>query len=140
MDNQLGTRLKELGVSSNKTYGWIIPEIPMEYISHFIRGLFDGDGSFNLCNKKHGPSCRLVAYDINLLEELIEIIIQQVPSVKNHIRIYNYDNRIPELNISSKQSVKDFLDWLYDSATIYLNRKYEKYLGFAVSGTNREDS
>lgn len=137
-DSHLGNKLKELGVSSNKTYGWIIPEVPIEYMNHFIRGLFDGDGNFN--NRKYKPVCRLVAYDINLLENLIEIIKEQVPSVEEHIRIYNYDNRIPELNISSKQSVKDFLDWLYDSATIYLDRKHEKYLGFAVSGTSRKDS
>ena len=137
-DQHLGNRLKQLGVTSNKTYGWTIPDIPMEYMNHFIRGLFDGDGNFN--NRQYRPVIRIVSYDISVLENIIEIIKQQLPNVNDHIRIYNYDNRIPELNISSHKAVREFLDWLYKDATIFLDRKYQKYLGYAVSREDRKDS
>ena len=138
MDSHLGNKLRQLGVTSNKTYGWTLPNVPIDYMNHFIRGLFDGDGNFN--NRKYRPVVRLVSYDVSILENLIEIIKCQIPSVENHIRIYSYENRVPELNISSKEVVKEFLDWLYKDATVYLDRKHDKYLGFAVSGASRSDS
>lgn len=137
-DKQIGTRLKQLGVNSNKTYGWTIPEIPHEYIKHFIRGLYDGDGNFN--DRKYRPVIRIVSYDVSVLENLMDIIKKEVPSINGHIRIYNYENRVPELNMSTQNGVQDVLEWLYSDSTIYLDRKYQKYLGYAVLRTNRKDS
>ena len=137
-DKYMGEKLRSLGVLPNKTYGWTMPNVPIEYIHHFIRGLYDGDGNLNVRGSK--TAFRIVSYDISILENLMQIILEQVPCVKNHIRIYNYENRVPELNISSKKALNEFLNWLYKDATIYLDRKYQKYLSYAVLGENHKNS
>ena len=53
-----------------------------------------------------------------------------VEETTGHIRIYEYDYRIPELNISSTKALESFLKWLYKDATVYLDRKYKKYLDY----------
>ena len=56
--------------------------------------------------------------------------IANVEETMDHIRIYEYDYKIPELNISSTKALEAFLKWLYKDATIYLDRKYKKYLDY----------
>ena len=128
-DKNIATRLKELGVVHNKTYGWTIPDIPNEYMNHFIRGLYDGDGNLNI-RTKGSTTFRLICYDRTVLESLIETIKYNVEETMDHIRIYEYDYKIPELNISSTKALEAFLKWLYKDATIYLDRKYKKYLDY----------
>ena len=127
-DKIIAKRLNELGIAHNKTYGWNIPNIPDEYMPHFIRGLYDGDGNLNV--RGSATAFRIVCYDKSILELLMNHILDNVENVKGHIRIYDYPNRIPELNISSKKALESFLIWLYKDATTYLNRKYEKYLSY----------
>lgn len=127
-DKNISNRLHELGITHNKTYGWIIPDIPNIYINHFIRGIYDGDGNLNI--RSSNSAFRIVAYDRTVLTSLIDIITENVKEVNNHIRIYDYSNRVPELNISSKKALKPFLKWLYKDATVFLDRKYKKYLDY----------
>lgn len=125
-DKDIAKKLKELGVSHNKTYGWKVPDIPNEYMMHFIRGLFDGDGNLNV--RGSSSAFRIICYDRTVLETLMNHILENVKEVNKHIRIYDYSYKIPELNISSKKALQSFLNWLYKDATVFLNRKYEKYL------------
>lgn len=134
-DKILGSRLKELGVNPNKTYDWKIPDIPKEYIRHFIRGLYDGDGNLNLKKTKGTCSFRIVSYVETVLEDLKNIIQNEIQIEESHIRIYNYSYRVPELNVSSTKAVQSLLDWLYKDSTIYLDRKYNKYLAYCRLGS-----
>lgn len=127
-DKTIASRLNELGVVHDKTYGWNVPDIPDEYLPHFIRGLYDGDGNLNVRGSQ--SAFRIICYDRTVLETLMNRIIENVKEVENHIRIYEYDYKIPELNISSKASLNAFLKWLYRDATVYLDRKYKKYLDY----------
>ena len=54
---------------------------------------------------------------------------------KNSDNLYSY-------NIYSKKDSKDFLDWIYKDATIYLDRKYEIYKNNIGNDTyiNKRDS
>lgn len=36
--------LRKLGMKENKTYSLSVPNIPLNYFKHFVRGYFDGDG------------------------------------------------------------------------------------------------
>ena len=113
-------------------YSWYI------YINHFIRGIYDGDGNLNV--RGSNSAFRIVSFDKTVLKSLMDIISKNVKETNNHIRIYDYSNRIPELNISSKKALQSLLKWLYKDATVYLDRKYKKYLDYAVYGqANDED-
>lgn len=37
--------LRRLGMAENKTKSLSVPNIPTEYLAHFVRGYFDGDGN-----------------------------------------------------------------------------------------------
>lgn len=47
-NNDIANDLKQLGVKPNKSLNMTFPEIPNDYLRHFIRGIFDGDGSVYL--------------------------------------------------------------------------------------------
>lgn len=50
--------LRNLGVCEKKTYNMKLPDVPNKYLSHFIRGYFDGDGNVwvGLIHKKRAKS------------------------------------------------------------------------------------
>jgi predicted DNA-binding protein YlxM (UPF0122 family) len=43
--NKMRDKLVELGITSNKSLKVNFPDVPDKFLSHFIRGVFDGDGS-----------------------------------------------------------------------------------------------
>ena len=51
-NNDLANDLIQLGITPNKSLTISFPEIPNEYLRHFIRGIFDGDGSVYLESNK----------------------------------------------------------------------------------------
>lgn len=58
---KIGSRLREMGIGKNKSRGYdfdkVISFIPDTYMRHFLRGMFDGDGSIRIYKypyfKKH---------------------------------------------------------------------------------------
>lgn len=95
--------------------------LPDNLLSHFIRGVFDGDGSIY----KHGRYFR-----IQLLGsyELLKGIKDKLPFdlTKNSIRYRgkNGGADVWELSIAGKKAV-DIAEWMYEGADIYLQRKYK---------------
>lgn len=112
------------GVSMNKTGKELIPStVPHDLVRHFIRGFFDGDGSIT----KHkavriGSSSRLILEQINeylLYHDRFKIYTEQ----KYKIPFYYFDSRCHERNLK-------FLDCIYRDATVYLERKFQRYLEY----------
>lgn len=92
------------------------------YMSHFIRGVFDGDGwvyerkyglTFGICGTKEATES---------LERYLRLTLN-IPKVK----VASYENKVPFFTHSSKESVKKIYDYLYSNATIYLKRKKEVF-------------
>lgn len=114
--------LDRLGCMQAKSLILSWPEnIPSEYLNHFIRGYFDGDGSIYL-NKNTNQ------YGITILgtKDFCENLNKQLSfliGIKN-IKIHpNKKTRI--YRIGGNKQVKKLVEWLYKDATIYMNRKYE---------------
>lgn len=100
-------------------------------VHHFIRGYFDGDGSFSKRNPnvKNKQSKINICFELTGTENFIEIVNKilhnnidlpnnKVSKTKNLYRIRYSGNRLSAL----------IGDWLYKDATIYLERKYQRYL------------
>ena len=119
---ELCINLYNLGIRKGKTYILNIDEvlisIPKEYIKDFIRGYTDGDGSIF----KDGT----VSYT-SYFRETMEILLLKLP-FKIEYKIYIRDNRCPRICITRKQYYLKVLDFIYKDATIFLDRKYEKYI------------
>lgn len=106
------------GVTSKKSKDLIFPIIPEEYMSHFIRGYFDGDGYVNY--KSYFVS--IVGGSIEFMKSLQNEIEKQgfatnFTSHENHYRVY----------VSGRKTIKKFSDWLYKDKELFLERKYEEF-------------
>lgn len=134
--------LVRLGIGYGKSYSELhIPEMPKELVRHFIRGYFDGDGSFvgGVRYPKNRP---------NPITTVCMSIIAKKPSILNEfIKFFSEYNLTINLNYlkrddayrfttSSKKVCREIYHILYDDANFYLSRKYNKFSYYA----NTEDT
>ena len=130
-------RLIELGFPPRKSNILEFPKwIPDDYLSHFIRGYFDGDGSITLFYSPNGKVRATTGFDgsnyfIPALKEKLEgigVSSDITPNSKIHMT----------LNIDRLKDYLLLLDWMYKDANCYLTRKYDKYIEL-ISNRNSED-
>lgn len=102
-------------------------QVPTRLLRHFIRGYFDGDGSFGYYMKKHGYKelqwsvVSNIAFCLTLKEKLASIL---------NIKINVSKQLKTTARVSSKGylNVPRLMDWLYKNMTVFLERKYIKYV------------
>lgn len=131
----ISRRLALLGCKQRKTLTIRIPkEIELsKYLRSFIRGYFDGDGSIIISYKKFQRYiAAVVKIGVTSNEGFLEGVLKILPPHISQKCCYIIaDKRCPgisNLTISGQKRVLDFLDWIYDDATIFLDRKYALYL------------
>ncbi len=122
--DQLFDDLIDKGVFEKKTLILKFPNesiVPKNLQHHFIRGYFDGDGSFKKSNGKY--------YVFNLcgtkefLLKCQEILHKNTKLEKRH-----KDNKNNySFSIGGRLQAKKIGDYLYKNATVYLERKYNRY-------------
>ena len=136
-NSHIVSSLIDLGITHNKLKSRTsIPNIPHSLIRHFVRGLFDGDGSIckywdNTDNRERIELSFLG--NPNLLLQVAQVIEHECST-----SIFNYKNvrRIENLyKISSRGLKKISLikDYLYNNANYYLNYKHERFYTYTQS-------
>ena len=123
--------LLKLGITANKTFSVKPPKIPKEYLRHYLRGFFDGDGCINIFRRNDSvssfPSVRIVG-NIDMISYVRKVFNNLTNSkLKAYKTKSKYGNTMGALNYTCKNAVK-ILDFLYKNSNIYLDRKYKKYL------------
>ena len=125
--------LLKLGITPRKSLTLQFPEVPYKYLSHFIRGEFDGDGSFwaSNINKKYNYLNAEITGNIDfpkvLENKLEEIGIDSTSLRQSHKNKSNHSNKIYQLRYFNKESIK-FGDFIYQkSENLRLERKFEIY-------------
>ena len=130
--------LLKLGITPQKSLTLQFPKnIPDEYLSHFIRGEFDGDGSFYIqkSNKKKNRYLNAsVIGNVDFLTILKNKLKNNNIESSGLYRVSNnkpnYSNRIYDLRYFSKQAIK-LGDFMYQgSENLRLERKYNIYKKF----------
>ena len=121
---KMGEDLVKLGVMPNKTLILkSLPSIPDNLMKHFIRGYFDGDGSVYLTKDNTIKTAFYGTHDF--INSIQDFLIKELNLTKKKIT----DQK--EANVSfvgmAKQESEKLYHYMYDEATIFLNRKYEKY-------------
>lgn len=129
--------LAKLGVVDNKSLILKFPTkemVPMEFMPHFLRGVFDGDGSIS--EKKYQ------AKRTNQESLSMSLSITSSPDFCNgfktfcqeHLRINAYNrcdgrSKAHSVKISHRQGLL-FLDYIYNncSKNLLMKRKYEKFI------------
>ncbi len=110
--------------------------IPNELIRHFLRGYSDGDGTIYKNQKTINTIWKIISTKqfcnktAKILKEELKIKCSQSLSRPKTNQITT------TLAVGGNLQVKRVLDWLYQDATIYLPRKYEKYLELKNSTNN----
>ena len=127
--------LKKLGCVESKTTILKYPteeQVPLSLQKHFIRGYIDGDGSLiaHKVSKSPNPHYRSFTLSITGTLEMIEGIKSFLNKKETKI-VQRYKDRAVNnytLTIGGNDQVMTMIDFFYKGATIYLDRKYEKYL------------
>lgn len=106
------------------------PNIRNDLRRHWIRGFMDGNGSIVIHNTRHCKSfCIGFVSTDDVLNWIMDVLIQD-----NVItRRYQLDKRksgqiVSAFQFGGNYLVKKYCDYIYKDATVYLDRKYERYL------------
>ena len=114
--------LKKYGVIENKTFFLKEPPISKELFPAFLRGYSDGDGSI-IIDKRNKYQWQLLG-----TKELLTSIQNFFgTNIKLYQRFPERDNNNYTLHYYGNLQVVRFLNIIYKDATIFLQRKYDKY-------------
>lgn len=131
-------KLSEYELSQAKTYTLQIPELDDVLMRHFIRGYFDGDGCFSVIkrNDRKNPNSKTYQFNItgmeNPLRKIQKHLIKNVGVADNGLK-HRKSTIAVTIHYSGRNVCKRILDYLYQDATIYLQRKYNKYVEYCIS-------
>lgn len=130
-------KLAEYGLGQAKTYTLQLPKLNGEYMRHFIRGYFDGDGCFSV-TKRTDRTENSLTYQFNItgMEEPLKIIQEYLVSnidIKNNGLKRRKSTIAVTIHYSGRIVCSKILNFLYKNATIYLQRKYDKYKKYCTS-------
>ncbi|MED0948718.1 LAGLIDADG family homing endonuclease [Bacillus mobilis] len=108
------------GIKPCKSFNIEFPFVPEEYLHHFVRGYFDGDGyvkyetytvsfvggSYSFMNSLHQ-----ILQNYNLSADLLN------QNQNKHFRVI----------LTGRKPIQLFSKWIYKDKDIYLHRKYEEF-------------
>lgn len=93
--------------------------IPNELIRHFMRGYFEGDGWLGFNTKHDHHRCSIVGTK-DFINGFCDVIGIKCEKFKSQGRAFGYEFKRAE--------VRKLLKFMYEDCTIYLDRKYSRYL------------
>ena len=117
--------LAQYGVVPRKANKTQVPKLPDELLRHFVRGVFDGDGSAGAVNLGF-------CGNRDFLERILDILQNAIGFTQKKIYTKEYvcgDGRVGQTSafyFSAKSDVQKFYHYLYDNANIYLDRKKKR--------------
>lgn len=138
VNKHLWNTLNDYGCTPKKSKTLKFPtKIPIEYLKDFIRGYFDGDGCITYIRNgdKVNTTRSTVLGTNSFLGEVKKILEEN--GIKSKIIT---DKRMKDtviLEILTK-SEKDFLMYLYNESTIYLDRKFNRFKFFSICRSDKE--
>jgi hypothetical protein len=100
-----------------------------DLLNHFVRGYFDGDGGLS---KEFKVKKGYTLYRLNIvsnptfIDQLNDICLE-IFGQKFYINKYHKHKKTTQLAVSGNRLIESFFSWMYNNATIFLNRKYNIY-------------
>lgn len=126
--NVMAQDLSKYGIIPRKTLFSYLPEIPIEHMSHLIRGILDGDGSIQASQLARRFLHGIAFCGTQKLMEDISTFLTHHLQLKIKPKVYTYENKnLSEMKIQNVEDMYKLGMWLYNDATIYLKRKKEKF-------------
>lgn len=131
----ISSDLKSHGIVENKTYNLVEPStVPSRFLSHYIRGYFDGDGHigywFIKQSKKEEKGLGGLKANFNIVSTTI--FCNWLKSIFSSIGVNSHivKNRGSgsTIVVSGNRQIQIVCDFIYKDANIFLKRKFDKYL------------
>lgn len=124
--------MMQLGLTERKSKTVCFPNVPCKYMSDFIRGYFDGNGSvmlnINAYNSYPRATFTTGSYSFieSLRSELIKVGIQPTGVYEDK----RENNHSYSLIVSKRAEFESLFNYIYKNkdCSFYLKRKYEKFL------------
>ena len=132
-NRRIGEVLNTLGVKPRKSLtlefpNWLNPSL----YPHFIRGYFDGDGSIYRYIRNTNASNTVVTITSTekFCQAICDIFAKYI-GIKGHIYDASCHNGITKvLSLCGHDVCKQFLEWIYKDADLFLQRKYNRYCNY----------
>ena len=125
--------IEKLGVVKNKSLIIDYPNfISDELMPHFVRGVYDGDGSVYMqCKNDNNHAVTVTITATNNFCIGLKRVVEETLGIACHIYDASCHNGITKVfTLSGRNVARKFLDWIYENPTIYLQRKYTRYLEY----------
>lgn len=126
-ENEVYNDLIRLGLTPHKSLTINFPEVPNEYVRHFIRGCWDGDGSVYIDKQSKRITASFVSGSLNFVKGMVSELTNSNLPVKT---IYTNKRKTPSyyFRLTGKQVI-NFYHYLYDDVppTQYIERKFNLF-------------
>lgn len=119
--------LLKYGVTPRKTFTTFLPIISSSMMGHLIRGIFDGDGCISL-RKNDKISGLSFSGSNQLINDLKSYLCDNLNIYPSKISSRTKKNTVYQIMWCSKKDIITLFHFMYDDATLYLDRKYNKFL------------
>lgn len=128
--NKMFEDLRRFGVVLRKTYNPALPKVNDNMMSHFLRGLLDGDGCISK-NKQTG------VVEINLTNNecicnWVKNKVNKILNISGHLYSDSRSDITWSWRIHCKKDLEIFGKWLYQKAEVFMERKYQRYIDYGV--------
>ena len=129
-NNELTVDLTKLGLTPNKSLDMKFPSIPKQYLRHFIRGIFDGDGSVYLERKKL-LKIKFSSGSLDFMKCLMEILVKEGFPKRTIYGSKKIKPNALEIRYEANQAVK-FYNYFYSSVSsdIFWTKKYNIFYNY----------
>jgi hypothetical protein len=125
---EIGEDLRRIGFHNRKSYGIdisnVISVIPKNLMHHFVRGMFDGDGSIRIYMYDYIKNPQY-HFGYTGTKEVVEFVYNYLGL---HTKIVKESDITYTCVTSCKQTIKEIYEKLYKDATIYIARKRKTFL------------
>lgn len=133
--SKIASDLSRLGCIQAKSLVLTFPnkeQVPEHLIHHFMRGYFDGDGCIAYGQGQYRLSILGTDKFLDKYEDYILSILDRTNRNKRKL-----NGQASSIQYAGTKQVNKIYNFLYKDATIYLERKYNKFLKNAVLGQIR---
>jgi hypothetical protein len=123
-NKRISDKLNELGCIPQKTFTLDLAnydQVPENLFKHYLRGFFDGDGWL-------GKKDISITSSELFCKKLSNMLLEKF-NMKTRLR---YKNKVVELCFN-RHATNLFLKWIYEDSTVFLERKYQRYLKYYTS-------
>ena len=135
--------LNRLGLKPQKSLKDVtstFDSVPKQHVHHFVRGIFDGDGSVSIAhlnkNKNVAQPYMQFSGHESTLRRVRDLLCTECGVNFNALNLYASKGCSGSISWCGTRQVKRLFIWMYADATLFLNRKFNIFHGW-YSSANR---